>query len=92
MLGRYITIVLAPMLALLLAVYQQVRAINIGYELEDLRVEVSSLVLQEETLESELAEMKSPKNLLASARELGMEFELPVVVDSRIASKEDLER
>lgn len=85
MLRKYMTVVLAPMAALLLAVCQQVRAVNAGYRLENLLGEASDITLRKEVLESDLAAMKSPERLLFRADELGMRFELPVVPDERIA-------
>lgn len=85
MLRKYIIMMLVPMATLLLAVFQQVRVVNAGYELENMMVEASDISLQKERLEGELAVMKSPEKLLSRARELDMQFELPVVSDNRIA-------
>ena len=60
MLKKHMTMVLVPMVALLLAVFQQVRVVNAGYEMENMRGETSNLGLQKEILEGELATMKSP--------------------------------
>ena len=85
MLRKYMTMVLVPMAALLLAVFQQVRAVNAGYEMENMLGETSNIGLQKELLESELAAMKSPEGLLSRARELGMSFVLPAARAERVA-------
>ncbi len=85
MLRKYMTMVLVPMMALLLAVFQQVRVVNAGYELENMLDGTSNIGLQKEILEGELATMKSPEGLLSRAQELGMRFELPAARDERIA-------
>ena len=77
MLRKYIAIAMAPLLALLLAVYQQVGAVNAGYRLEDLRAEMARVTVQRESLECDVASMRSPERLLAKAQEWEMEFELP---------------
>ncbi len=82
---KYMTIVLVPMAAMLLAVFLQVRVVNAGYELENMMGEASNIDLQKEILESELATMKSPEGLLSRARELGMRFELPAARAKRVA-------
>lgn len=79
------TMVLVPMAALLLAVFQQVRVVNAGYEMENMLDEVSNIDLRKEILEGELATMKSPEGLLVRARELGMHFELPAARAERVA-------
>ncbi len=79
------TMVIIPMATLLLAVFQQVRVVNAGYELENMMTETADISLQKEILEGELAVMKSPEELLSRARELGMQFELPVVRENRVA-------
>lgn len=86
MLKKYVTVSIIPIAAILLAVYQQVRAVNTGYELEELRTEMTRMSLYEEHLECEVASMKSPNALLAKAEELGMEFEVPA---ARIAMEGD---
>ncbi len=85
MLRKYMTIVLVPMVAMLLAVFLQVRVVNAGYELENMFGEASNIDLQKEILESELAMMKSPEGLLSRAQELGMHFELPAARAERVA-------
>ncbi len=82
---KYMTMVLVPMVALLLAVFQQVRVVNAGYELENMLGGASNIGIQKESLESELATMKSPEGLLSRARELGMSFVLPAAGAERIA-------
>ncbi len=85
MLRKYMTMVLVPMATLLLAVFQQVRVVNAGYELENMLGETSNVGLQKEILEGELATMKSPEGLLFRAQELGMHFELPAARIERVA-------
>ncbi len=82
---KYMTMVLVPMVALLLAVFQQVRVVNAGYELENMLGGASNIDLQKELLESELAAMKSPEGLLSRAQELDMHFELPAARAERVA-------
>ena len=82
---KYITMVLVPMVALLLAVFQQVRVVNAGYELENMLGGASNIGLQKESLESDLAVMKSPEILLSRANELGMYFELHAARAERVA-------
>ncbi len=84
-LRKYMTVVLVPMVAMLLAVFLQVRVVNAGYELENMLGEASNIDLQKEILESELAIMKSPESLLSRAQELGMRFELPAARAKRVA-------
>ncbi len=74
---RYVAIIVPPVLALLLAVYQQVRAVGAGYELENLRGEITTLTVERENLEGEVSLMKRPEQLLSRAEKLGMRFELP---------------
>lgn len=82
---KYITLVLMPMLAVVLAVFQQVRAVNVRYSIEMLQSEVNRQTLEKEVLEGELARLKSPAVLLGRADEMGMCFEVPGAQDSRIA-------
>ncbi|GAF79077.1 unnamed protein product [marine sediment metagenome] len=85
MLRSYMTMVLVPMVAMLLAVFQQARVVNAGYKLENMLGEASNIGLQKEILEGNLATMKSPDWLLSRASELGMRFELPAARDERVA-------